>query len=125
MKIAISSPTGKPDQEFSARFGRCEYFAVNDLNTGEWEIIANPALDAQGGSGTQVVQLLADQGVNATISGRYGPNAFDALIAAGMDAYLANSGTPLELLRQYRDGILDLAKGPSGKGFHRRGRGQI
>lgn len=124
MKIAISSTTGEPGQEFSARFGRCEYFAINDTDTGEWGLIPNPAQDVQGGSGTQVVQVLADNGVNATISGRYGPHAFDALSAAGMDAYLAFSGTPIELLQQYNDGILDLATGPSGQGFHRQGRGR-
>ena len=124
MKIAISSLTGDLESEFSPRFGRCAYFIILDPETEDCEKIANPAIDADGGSGTQVVQLLAAQGVNATISGRYGPNAFDALTAAGMDAYLANSGTPLELLGQYREGVLDLAAGPSGKGFHRRGRGQ-
>lgn len=125
MKIAISSSTGELGAEFSPRFGRCAYFIILNPETENHEILANPAIDAQGGSGTQVVQLLADQGVNATISGHYGPNAFDALTAAGMDAYLAKSGTPLELLKQFRDGVLSLATEPSGEGHHRRGRGRI
>jgi len=86
MKLAISSSTGNPDKEFSARFGRCAYFLIVDEGAENWDKISNPAVNAQGGAGTQVVQHLADQGVDGVISGRYGPNAYDALAAAGINA---------------------------------------
>ena len=124
MKIAISTMSGNPDREFSPRFGRCAYFLVVDEGQENWEKISNPADDAQGGAGTQVVQYLAGQGVDAVISGRYGPNAYEALEAGGITAYLANSGTPNELLIQVQDGSLRKASGPSGEGMHGRGSGK-
>jgi predicted Fe-Mo cluster-binding NifX family protein len=130
MKIAISGNSGDPDAEFSARFGRCRCFLVADPAAGDWQEIENSAIDAQGGAGTQVVQLLANLGVEAVISGRYGPNAFEALEAAGIKAYLANSGSPRKLLADCQEGRLSAASGPSGSGFHgsqgggRGGRGQ-
>lgn len=121
MKYAISSSTGNPDTEFSARFGRCTYFLIMDVEMDNWEKITNLAENAQGGAGTQVVQHLAEQGVDAVISGRYGPNAYDALNAAGMKAYLADSGIPRQLVDQAQSGSLPLATGPSGEGMHHRG----
>ena len=121
MKIAISSSTGNPDTEFSARFGRCAYFLIVDEGEDNWDKISNPAASAQGGAGTQVVQHLADQGVDAVISGRYGPNAYDALSAAGMKAYLANSGTPRQLVDQVQAGSLRQAAGATGEAMHGQG----
>lgn len=130
MKIAISGNSGNPDVEFSARFGRCRCFLIGDSATEEWQEVDNPAIDAQGGAGTQVVQLLDNMGVEAVVSGRYGPNAFEALEAAGIKAYLAKSGSPRKLLADCQEGRLSTASGPSGSGFHggqgrgRGGRGQ-
>jgi len=121
MKFAISSSTGNPDTEFSARFGRCPYFLIVDEGTGNWDKTINPAENAEGGAGTLVVQHLADQDVDAVISGRFGPNAYDALTAAGMNAYLAKSGTPRQLVDQALSGSLDMATGPTGEGMHHRG----
>ena len=72
MKIAISSPDGKPDSQFSPRFGRCEFFAIFDTETRTWEAVTNPAATARGGAGSQVVQFLANHHIMATITGRYG-----------------------------------------------------
>jgi predicted Fe-Mo cluster-binding NifX family protein len=124
MKIAISSPSGEPESEFSGRFGRCQYFLLFDTDDASWKKVANPARDAQGGAGARVVQLLADHGVEAVISGRYGPTAFSALEAAGIKAYLAESGTPEDLVARLEGGDLQLAGGPSGEGRHRGGRGR-
>lgn len=114
MKIAISSNDGKMDSKFSTRFGRCEYFLFINTDTGEWEAVSNPAISTQGGAGTQVVQFLTEHGVEATITGRYGPNAFTALKIAGIKAYEAGSGTPRELLEKLKAGELILANASSG-----------
>jgi len=124
MNIAISAHSGDPDRQFSSRFGRCSCFLITDQEGDSWQELDNPAVNAQGGAGSRVVQLLADNGVDAVISGRYGPNAYEALQIAGIEAYLARSGTPRELAASLRDGNLELASGPSGAGYHgRRGRG--
>ncbi len=124
MKIAISANTGDPGAEFSARFGRCRHFLITDTDLEDWQEVENPAIDAQGGAGTQVVQLLANLGVECVISGRYGPNAYEALQAAGMKAYLASSGSPRGLAGDCQAGRLKTASGPTGRGFHGAGQGR-
>lgn len=118
MKIAISSNDGKRESQFSARFGRCDYFLIVDSVSRTWEAISNPAADAHGGAGTQVIQFLSNNGVEAVISGQYGPNAFTAIEAAGIQAYLADKGTPEELLDKFISGKLKRALAASGRGRH-------
>ena len=124
MKVAISTNSRDPGVEFSSRFGRCKYFLIADPEVEDWQEVENPAMDAQGGAGTQVVQFLSNQGVDAVVSGRYGPYAYDALQAAGMGAYLASSGSPQELLADLKAGRLGTASGPTGEGNHRGSGGQ-
>ena len=106
MKIAISSNNGAFNQPFSTRFGRCNYFVIIESETQTWEAISNPAAAAHGGAGTRAVQFLSDNEVQAVISGRYGPNAFSALKAAGLQVFQARKGTPEELLDAYLAGKL-------------------
>lgn len=128
MRIAISALSGDPDQLFSARFGRCDFFLIADESGENWEELANSAQDVQGGAGTQVVKLLADAGVDTVISGRYGPNAFEALQLAGIQAYVASAGTPRELLARCQAGELSQPSGPTTRAGHsgsgQGGRGQ-
>ena len=118
MKLAISSNDGKFDTPFSSRFGRCQYFIFVDTETREWEAKANPAVNARGGAGPQAVQFLANNSVEATITGRYGPNAFSSLDAAGIQAFEADEGTPEELLEAFLAGSLKQVNAPTGPGLH-------
>lgn len=122
MKIAISSRNGQYDQGFSDRFGRCNYFVIVDSDTRAWDALPNPAASTRGGAGAQVVQFLSDSGVEAVISGRYGPNAYFALGAAGIQAYRASGGTPEELVGKFNAGELEQATESPGGGRRQRGR---
>lgn len=119
MKIAISSHDGKFVSPFSARFGRCEFFVFIDTETRAWESKANPAASARGGAGPQAVQFLSDNGVEATITGRYGPNAFTALEAAGIQAFEGDEGTPEELLDKFLAGQLKQVNAATGPELHK------
>ena len=118
MIIAVSSPDGKFNTEFNPRFGRCKFFIIMDTDTGEWESKPNPAADARGGAGPQAVQFLSGAGVEATITGRYGPNAFTTLEAAGIRAYIADAGTPEELLDRCIAGTLEEVTAATGGELH-------
>ena len=122
MKLAISSHDGKLDSQFSSRFGRCNYFIFFDTETRSNETKPNPAADARGGAGPQAVQFLNNNGVEATITGRYGPNAFSALEAAGIQAYEADEGTPDELLDRFLAGDLKRVDSATGPELHHKKR---
>ncbi len=118
MIIAVSSPDGKYDSEFSPRFGRCEYFIFVDSETQKWESKPNPAGDARGGAGPQAVQFLSESGAEVVISGRYGPNAYTTLKAAGIRAYIAEAGTPADLLERFLSGTLQEIHAATGQELH-------
>ena len=92
MKLAITVNTPQFEASLERRFGRCAYFLIVDAETRAWESLPNPAADARGGAGTQAAQFLASQGVDAVVSGDFGPNAFTALEAADIRMYSAKEG---------------------------------
>lgn len=118
MKIIITAISDKIDQPFNPRFGRSDYFILIDSETGEWQALANPAVDARGGAGPQAVQFIANQGVEAVISGRYGPSAYTALEAAGIQTFIASSGTVNEVLQKFQAGQLEQVSNATGPELH-------
>ena len=118
MKIIITATSDRIDSLFNPRFGRTEYFILFDSETTGWEALPNPAADSRGGAGPRAVQFIAESGANIVISGRYGPNAISALGAAGIKAYLAQEGTVDDVLQDYLENRLVLAKSASGPGMH-------
>jgi predicted Fe-Mo cluster-binding NifX family protein len=75
------------------RFGRAKAFLVVDKETGKTiETIENTSGDASHGAGTAAANLLRSAGVSAVVSGRFGPNALDALRAVGIEAWVAPRG---------------------------------
>jgi predicted Fe-Mo cluster-binding NifX family protein len=79
-------------------------------------------MDARGGAGPQAVQFIASKKPDAVISGRFGPNAFTALEAAGIKAYIASNGTVSGVLEQFFAGKLSEIGEASGPGMHGGGR---
>ncbi|HIE58241.1 MAG TPA: dinitrogenase iron-molybdenum cofactor biosynthesis protein [Anaerolineales bacterium] len=118
MKIAITATTNKIDQPFNPRFGRTEYFIIYDTETKEWEASVNPAANARGGAGPQAVQFITQAGAEIVISGRYGPNAFSALQASGLPAYIAAEGTVEDVIQQFLDGKLEQTHAATGGEMH-------
>jgi predicted Fe-Mo cluster-binding NifX family protein len=122
MKIIITAVSDQIDQPFNPRFGRAEYFILIESGTKKWEAFSNPALNARGGAGPQAVQYITSHKPDVIISGRFGPNAFSALEAAGINAYIASAGTVREVLEQFIDGQLILAGEATSPGMHGGGR---
>jgi predicted Fe-Mo cluster-binding NifX family protein len=119
MKIIITAVSNKIEGRFNPRFGRSEYFILVDTDNGDWEGFQNPATRARGGAGPQAVQFIAGKKAKAVISGRFGPSAFTALQAAGIQAYIAEDlETVEEALKKFQAGDLELVNAPTGRGFH-------
>ena len=116
MKIAITTETGNLDGAFDARFGRAAHFVLVDDETEEWQAYANPARDASGGAGIQAAQFISKHGAQAAISGDFGPKAYNALVAGGIQMFLApanESLTARDLLARYQQGQLTQVSAPT------------
>lgn len=111
MKVAVSVTAPKRGAAFDPRFGRAPAFVIVDTDTGEQQAIANPAVRLGGGAGIRAAELLARQGVEAAISGAFGPKACAVLGASGIRLYQAKSGTVDELVARLLSGELDAAEG--------------
>ena len=77
MKIGISSTGKDMSSLLDARFGRCSYFVIHDMQTNTNIFIDNSAKTASGGAGTAAAQEMIDQDVEVVITGNMGPNAFN------------------------------------------------
>ncbi|MBC8509582.1 MAG: NifB/NifX family molybdenum-iron cluster-binding protein [Chloroflexi bacterium] len=121
MKIAISANSNSIDSQFSPRFGRCDFFILIDSETREWEAYPNPAASTRGGAGPKAIQFIADKGAEVIISGRYGPSAFSALEAAGLQAYLAEDGAVNQVFDKFLAGELENTSKATGPELHGRG----
>jgi len=122
MKIIITANGNSIDSPFSPRFGRCAYLIKIDTETGDWQAIENPASSASGGAGPLVVQAISQQNVEAVVTGRYGPNAFTALQAAGLRGFIAKGKTVRDVLEKFNAGELEEVFAATGEELHGGGR---
>ncbi len=78
-KIAISSTGNNLESEVDARFGRCSYFLiinVEDKKIKDFKAIENTAKAQMGGAGISAGEIVAKQKVDAIITINLGPRAF-------------------------------------------------
>lgn len=121
MKILLTTAEPNIEAQIDPRFGRGAYFIVVDLETMQWRAIPNPAVSASGGAGIQAAEYAAEQGCQAVLSGEFGPNAFNALSAAGIVMYRYGvNATVADALRAYKSGKLKPVTQPdmSGRPHH-------
>lgn len=116
MKLAISATGDDLDSQLDRRFGRCSFFILVDPETMEYETVQNVSRGASGGAGVKAAQTLADAEVTSLITGNVGPNAFNALTAAGIDIFTGVSGTVEEAIKKYNDGKLSQTNEPTAAG---------
>jgi predicted Fe-Mo cluster-binding NifX family protein len=116
MKIAVPAREGTLDSAVDPRFGRCAYFIIVDVETGEFEAVSNPAVSAMGGAGVQAAQLVANKGVEAVIANNIGPNAFGTLSAGNIKVLCGASGTVKDVVEQVKKGELREVAGPTTPG---------
>ena len=84
MILFITAQGKSLEDRFNTKFGRTPWFIRFDSETGDWEAFENSATAQAHGAGVAAAQFLIDRGAQAAISGRFGPNAYQALSAAGI-----------------------------------------
>lgn len=107
MKILVTALGDKLSASIDERFGRAEYFVIYDTDTKEFEAIKNPFLNDQGGVGVSTAKFTVEKGVDAVISGSYGPNALEVLRASSVKLYKAESGTVEKNIDKLLNGKLE------------------
>jgi predicted Fe-Mo cluster-binding NifX family protein len=122
MKIILTAVSPGIDANVDGRFGRGAYFIVVDPDTLEWQAHPNPGVSASGGAGTLAAQFAANQHASAVISGDFGPNAYNALHAAGIAMYLFGASTTVrQAVARFQANQLDRVDEPTGQGHRPRG----
>jgi len=79
MKVAVAAKEPGLDERRDERFGRAAYFVVVD--TGTWAVNSLDNRDNQQalhGAGIAAAERVAEQGVDAVITGHLGPKAYQA-----------------------------------------------
>ncbi|MCD6363037.1 MAG: NifB/NifX family molybdenum-iron cluster-binding protein [Synergistetes bacterium] len=116
MRIAISAVEGTLESQVEPRFGRAPYFVIYDLETGWYEAVPNPAVNSPGGAGIQAAQFVLSRGVNAVISGHFGPWASQTLGSAGVELFTVSGGTVKEAIEKFKRGELNRWEAQAGAG---------
>jgi len=115
-KVAVSASDNKGlETEVDLRFGRAPYYAIVDTENMEIIFIENPATGAASGAGVRAAQLIADQKVEAIISGNFGPKAYSGLVAANLKLYSFTGGSIKEAIEALNKGQLQEITGPTNK----------
>ncbi len=113
MKVAISALAPGLDAEVDPRFGRCQHFVIVDPESMEFETLDNSSAMAAGGAGISTAQTIADKGVGVVLTGNCGPNAYQALSAAGVQVVTGASGRIRNAVEAYKAGKLQPNAQPS------------
>jgi predicted Fe-Mo cluster-binding NifX family protein len=128
LKVCVSATGNSIDSQIDPRFGRCAYFIIADTDTMDCQCLPNAAYDSPHGAGIQAAQVVANQNVQAVITGMVGPNAHRVLSAAGIEIVTGVTGTVRDAVQRYKSGELRGGQSPAGAfsfgGGMRRGGGR-
>jgi predicted Fe-Mo cluster-binding NifX family protein len=113
MRIAVSATAPELNADIDPRFGRCQYFVIVDTETMDLEGIENPSAAASGGAGISAAQMITDKGVEAVLTGNYGPNAYQVLAAAGVKVITGATGKVKDAVEGYKSGKYQSSSQPS------------
>jgi predicted Fe-Mo cluster-binding NifX family protein len=103
MKIALTSVADSLDSEIDPRFGRAAFFLIVNPKTMVHQFIRNHNTEGRGGVGIQSAQMIIQEGVEAVITGKCGPNAFETLSAAKLDIYEGITGSIQTAIEDFKN----------------------
>src|SRR6056297_124825 len=124
MKVCITATKKDKKSKIDPRFGRAQYFLIFNDDGEIEETIDNSAQNAQRGAGISAAQKLDDKDVDILITGNIGPNAFNALNAAQIKVFLADSSLTAEnAFNKWKENELKEVEKPNVGGHFGQGRG--
>lgn len=115
--VSVESINGM-DSIMDPRFGRATGYVIVDIDSGQ--VVAemeNKGKEAAQGAGTGAAAMLSNLGVTVVVSGMFGPKAFAALEALGVEMWTAPPHKTVgEIISQYVSGGLKRENMPTGGG---------
>jgi predicted Fe-Mo cluster-binding NifX family protein len=109
MKIAIGATGTTLTSPIDPRFGRCANFIIFDLDNDIFTVQPNASCNSGGGAGVQAAQFIVQQGAQAVVAGRVGPNAVQVLNAASVKIYVAHEMTAQQAIDAFKARTLTAA----------------
>ena len=109
MKIAISSTGKTSEDDVDARFGRCNYFLIveiEDKKVKSENAIENTAKAQMGGAGITAGEIVANEKVDAVITSNLGPRAFSVFEQLKVKAY-RGQGKIKDVVQDFIDNKLE------------------
>lgn len=106
MRIAVTAVEPQLDTAVDPRFGRCPLFLIVETDNLSFEVLDNANQALAQGAGIQSARLLAERGVKCVLTGNCGPNAHQALSAAGINVVVGCAGTARQVVEQFKAGQL-------------------
>jgi len=116
MKIAISSTGNNLESEVDARFGRCNYFLIVEIEDNkikDFNAIENTAKSQMGSAGISAGEIVAKQKVDAIITVNLGPRAFSVFEQFKIKTY-QGEGKIKEVVQKFLDKKLKELKNATG-----------
>ena len=108
MKIAISSTGETLESQVDARFGRCPYFLIAEIENKEIKnvkTIENTAVAQMGGAGISAAEIVANEKVEVVVTANVGPRAFSVFGQFGIKIY-QGQGKVKDVVQEFIDGKL-------------------
>lgn len=107
MLVALTAQAEGLEATVDPRFGRSQWFVIVNTDTMEARSFRNTAANSMQGAGIQAAQLVANEKVEAVISGNFGPNASGALKAGGIRLFSFPGGTVQQAVEALKAGQLE------------------
>ena len=111
MRICITATGQDLDATVDQTFGRAKFFLFVDSETLSTEAVQNSP--GTHGAGIRAAQIVAEKGASVVITGRVSGNAYQALVAGGIEVYVGATGLVKEGLQAYQAGRLSRAEAPT------------
>ncbi len=113
MKVAVTAAGPQLDAQVDPRFGRCPCFVIVETDDLSFEVLENVNQSLGQGAGIQAARAVAEHGVRHVFTGNCGPNAHQALSAAGIGVVLGCAGTVRQVVEQFKAGQLQPSATPN------------
>ena len=122
MKICITSTGSSLNSSIDSHFGRAQNFIFLNEKGEIEKVLENPGIEAMRGAGISTAQMIADEEVEAVITGNVGPNAFKVLSPSGIRVFLVDANlTVKEAFFLWKEGKINELNMPSVQGHFGQG----